>query len=301
VPSASGHLEFRMAAFPLRLRSRSSLRLRDGRTIRFSAVMGILNVTPDSFSDGGCFMEPKRALAHALEMGAAGAAIIDIGGESTRPGAQAVSPEVEAARVIPVLRELVRELRVPISIDTRNAATACAALENGAAIINDVSGLIHDPEMVNVAAKTGAALIIMHMCGTPDTMMRHARYHDVVAEVCVFLRHQAGVAIRAGVKRSRIIVDPGIGFAKNARHNLELLGGLRRVCALGYPVLVGASRKGFVRRISGGGASDVMFGTAAVNALAIAAGASIIRVHDPAPAMAVMRMGAAIAALRSRA
>jgi dihydropteroate synthase len=154
--------------------------------------------------------------------------------------------------------------------------------------------------MMKVAAASGAAVVIMHMRGTPDVMMRHARYRDVVGEVCAFLRRQAAAAIRAGVRRSRIVIDPGIGFAKTARHNFELIYGLPRLRALGYPVLIGASRKGFVRRISGAGESDMLFGTAAVNALAVAAGASIVRVHDPGPAAAVVRMGAAIAAANGR-
>jgi dihydropteroate synthase len=278
----------------------SSLRLLDGRVVRFPAVMGILNVTPDSFSDGGRYADPGHAVAHALEMEAEGAAIIDIGGESTRPGARATPAEIERERVLPVVRELRRVLRAPISIDTRNAATARAALDEGAAIINDVGGLRYDPEMMKVAAASGAAVVIMHMRGTPDTMMRHARYSDVVGEVCAFLRGQAAAAIRAGVRRSRIVVDPGIGFAKTARHNLELIRALPRLCALGYPVLVGASRKGFVRRISGSGESDALFGTTAVNALAVAAGASIIRVHDAAPAAAAMRIAAALAAINGR-
>lgn len=278
----------------------SSLRLREGRPISLPAVMGILNVTPDSFSDGGRYDDPGRAVDHALRMEAEGAAIIDVGGESTRPGARAVPVEVEIARVMPVLRELRRALRAPVSIDTRNAATARAALDEGAAIINDIGGLRYDPEMMKVAAAGGAAVVIMHMRGTPETMMRHARYHDVVGEVCGFLRERAAAAIGAGVRRSRIIVDPGIGFAKVARHNLELIRGLPRLCALGYPVLIGASRKGFVRRICGPSESDMLYGTTAVNALAAAAGASILRTHDAAAAVAAARIGAAMAAIDRR-
>lgn len=262
--------------------------------------MGILNVTPDSFSDGGRYAGPARAVARALKMEAEGAAIIDVGGESTRPGALPVTAEVEMARALPVLSELRRVLRVPISIDTRNAATARAALDEGAVIINDVGGLRYDPQMMKVAAVSGAAVVIMHMRGTPETMMRHARYRDVVGEVCAFLRDQAAAAIRAGIRRSRIIIDPGIGFAKTARHNLELIRGLPRLCALGYPVLVGASRKGFVRRISGSGESDMLFGSAAMNALAVAAGASIVRAHDAAATVAAMRVAAAVAAINDR-
>jgi dihydropteroate synthase len=266
--------------------------------IRFPAVMGILNVTPDSFSDGGRFLDPDRAVEHALAMEAAGAAIIDIGGESTRWNAQAVATEVELDRVLPVIEVLRAQLKAPISIDTRKAVVASAALDEGAAIVNDVSGLIFDRAMAHAVARPDAALIVMHMRGVPATMDRLARYRDVVAEVCIFLERQAGVAIAAGVRRSRIIVDPGLSFAKKPRHNLELIGGLSKLCALGYPVLVGASRKRFVRRIAGDSESDVLFGTAVVNALAIVAGASIIRVHDPGPAAAVVKMAAALAEYR---
>ena len=272
-----------------------SLRLKDGRVIRFPAVMGILNVTPDSFSDGGCFVDPDRAVEHALAMEAAGAAIIDVGGESTRPGAENVPVEVELDRVLPVIEALRAKLKSPISIDTRKAVVASAALDEGAAIVNDVSGLMFDRAMPQAVARAGAALVLMHMRGTPATMNRLARYRDVVAEVRAFLERQARAAIAAGVRRSRIIVDPGLGFAKNARQNLELMGGLSRICALGYPVLVGASRKRFVRAVAGDSESDLLFGLAAVNALAVAAGASIVRVHDPGPAAAVVKMAVAIA------
>jgi dihydropteroate synthase len=279
---------------PIARRPRS-LRLKDGRVIRFPAVMGILNVTPDSFSDGGRFLDPDRAVEHALAMEAAGAAIIDIGGESTRPGAATVGVEVELERVLPVIEALRGKLKVPISIDTRKAVVASAALDEGAAIVNDVSGLTFDPILAQSVAQAGAALILMHMRGTPATMNRYARYRDVVAEVRAFLQRQASIAIAAGVPRTRIIVDPGLGFAKNARHNVELIGGLSKICALGYPVLVGASRKRFVRAIAGGSESDLLFGTAAANALAVAAGASIIRVHEAGPTAAVVKMAVAIA------
>jgi dihydropteroate synthase len=277
------------------------LRLHDGRVIRFPAVMGVLNVTPDSFSDGGRYLDPGRAAAHALEMEAAGAAIIDIGGESTRPrSAREVPAEVELARVGPVLERLSGELHVPISIDTRKAVVARAALAAGASIINDVSALEADPEIAALAAEAKCAVVLMHMRGGPENHMKFARYKDVVREVSNYLAARARFALISGISRSRIILDPGIGFAKTASHNLAILGGLCRVCALGYPVLIGASRKNFVRRISGGGESDILFGTAAVNALAVAAGASIVRVHDPGPALAVVRMGIAIAAERDR-
>jgi dihydropteroate synthase len=271
------------------------MRLKDGRIIRFPAVMGVLNVTPDSFSDGGRFLDPDRAVAHAFAMEAAGATIIDVGGESTRPGASPVSAEEELDRVLPVIEALEGRLKSPISIDTRKAVVASAALDEGAAIVNDVSGLTFDPAMAHAVSNAGAALVVMHMRGVPATMNGLARYRDVVAEVCAFLERQTRLALSAGVRRSRIIVDPGLGFAKNARHNLELMGGLSELGALGYPILVGASRKRFVRAIVGGSEHDLSFGNAAVNALAIAAGASIIRVHDPGPAAAVVKMAVAIA------
>jgi dihydropteroate synthase len=273
-----------------------SLRLKDGRVIRFPAVMGILNVTPDSFSDGGRYLDPDRAVDHALAMEAAGAAIIDIGGESTRPvGAVAVEVEVELERVLPVIEALRKKLKVPMSIDTRRAVVAGAALDEGAAIINDISALRYDPAMLPLAAESGCAVVLMHMRGGPIDHARYARYRNVVAEVRDFLERQALAAIAEGVPRTRIIVDPGLGFAKNARHNLELVGGLSVICALGYPVLVGASRKRFVRAIAGGGEGDLLFGDATVNALAVAAGASIIRVHDPGPMVAMVKMALAIA------
>jgi dihydropteroate synthase len=272
------------------------IRLRDGAIISFPAVMGVLNVTPDSFSDGGQFLDPDRAAAHALEMAAAGADIIDVGGESTRPGgARQVSEGEELRRVLPVLERLRGKLLVPISIDTRRAVVARAALESGAAIINDVSAMESDPGMAKLAARSGAVIILMHMRGGLENHMKFARYRDVVREVTEYLAARARIATGAGVARSRIIIDPGIGFAKLARHNLALLNGLPSLCALGYPVLVGSSRKTFIRRIAGDSARDVEFGNAAADALAVAAGASIVRVHDPAAARAVVRIAAAVA------
>jgi dihydropteroate synthase len=263
--------------------------------------MGVLNVTPDSFSDGGRFLDPGRAVDHAFEMEAAGASIIDIGGESTRPvGAHRISAEIELGRVGPVLERLAGGLRVPISIDTHKAVVARAALAAGAAIINDISALA-DPEMASLAAAAKCAVVLMHMRGGPDNHIGFARYRDVLREVIDYLARRAHFAIRQGILRSRIIVDPGIGFAKTARHNLQILSGLERLCALGYPVLIGASRKTFVRTLAGGTENDALFGTAAVNTVAVAAGAAIIRVHDVEPAAAVMRMGRAIAAARKHA
>jgi dihydropteroate synthase len=280
----------------------SDLKLADGRVIQFPAVMGVLNVTPDSFSDGGQYLEADRAVDHALAMEAAGADVIDIGGESSRPvGAVEVPVEVELARVTPVLERLGRQLKVPISIDTRRAKVARVALESGAAIINDITALEHDPEMAPLAARMKCAVVLMHMRGGPADHIKFAHYDDVVREVAEYLEARARFAAAAGVARSRIILDPGLGFAKNAQHNLKLLAALPGLCALGYPVLVGASRKTFVSRLSvaaaaaGAGARELEFGTAAANAIAIAAGASIVRVHDVGAAVAVVRMAAAIA------
>jgi dihydropteroate synthase len=274
----------------------SAIRLKGGIVIRFPAVMGVLNVTPDSFSDGGRFLHPDRAVDHALEMEAAGADIIDVGGESTRPvGAREVPLVEELARVEPVLARLGKVLRVPISIDTRRAEVARMALGAGAAIINDVSALRADPAMAAVVAKSGCAVVLMHMRGGPENHASLARYRDVVAEVLGFLAERVRFARKAGIAGSRIIVDPGIGFAKNAVHNLQLIAALPRICALGYPVLVGSSRKRFIRSIAGASEPEMIFGTAAADAIAVANGASIVRVHEPGAARAVVAIAAAIA------
>jgi dihydropteroate synthase len=261
-------------------------------------IMAIVNVTPDSFSDGGCYLDPDRAAAHALEMAAAGAAIIDIGAESTRPsGAREVSAEVELGRLLPVLERLRGRLATPLSIDTRKPEVARVLLDQGAAIINDVSAL-SNAAMATLAAERGCLVVLMHMKGSLEDHIQFASYQDVVEEVLAFLAERATVAARAGIDRTRIILDPGLGFAKTAQHNLAILANLERFCRLGYPVLIGASRKNFIRRISGNRDSDILFGTNAVNAVAVAAGATIIRVHDPAPAAATAKIAAAIAAAR---
>ena len=273
----------------------ASLKLADGRVIKFPGVMGVLNVTPDSFSDGGRYLDPDRAVEHALAMEAAGADIIDVGGESSRPvGAVEVPVEVELERVTPVLERLGERLKVPISIDTRRAEVARVALDFGAAIINDITALQHDSAMAPLAARARCAVVLMHMRGGPANHIKFAHYRDVVLEVIDFLDKRAQSAQEAGIARSRIIVDPGLGFAKNAQHNLKLLAALPELCALGYPVLVGASRKTFVARISGASEQELEFGTAAANAIAIAAGASIVRVHDVGAGAAALRMAAAI-------
>jgi dihydropteroate synthase len=260
--------------------------------------MGVLNVTPDSFSDGGLYLDPERAVAHAVEMASEGASIIDIGAESTRPsGARGVSIEAELARLLPVLQRLSGRLNVPLSVDTRKPEVARVALDWGAAIINDISALTH-PAMAALAGERGCTVILMHMKGGPEDHVRFASYHNVIDEVLAFLAERAAFAERAGIDRSRIILDPGLGFAKTAEHNLALLANLDRFCRLGYPVLVGASRKRFISRISGTDDHDVLLGTNAVNAVAVAAGVAVIRVHDVRQAAVTARMAAAIAAAR---
>ncbi len=275
-----------------------ALRLAHGARIKFPAVMGVINVTPDSFSDGGRFFDPEAAVARALQMEQEGADIVDIGGESTRPGAVEVPAEVEASRVLPVIRKLQGRLHRPISIDTRKAIVAEQALEAGAEIVNDVSAMTFDGAMAGVVARYRAAVVLMHMRGTPATMAQMARYHDVVDEVGAYLQRRAEAARAAGIAKSRIIIDPGIGFAKKTSHNLKLLAGLPRLCRLGYPILVGVSRKNFVRQIAGAEQEQLLLGTAAAVSLAVAAGAAIVRVHDPGPIAAAVRMTCAIAAAR---
>jgi dihydropteroate synthase len=271
------------------------IRLRDGRVIRLPAVMGVLNVTPDSFYDGGRYLDADRAASHALEMAAAGAAIIDIGGESSRPGgAHEVPAEVELSRLLPVIERLRGRLEIPISVDTRKASVAQAVLDSGAAIINDVTGLTADPAMAQLVGERGCAVVLMHMKGGVANHSQFASYHDVVREVLEYLVERASFAMGAGIEPESIILDPGIGFAKTAEHNLAIIADLPRFCALGYPVLIGASRKRFVRKISGDGENEVIFGTAAVNAIAVARDAAIIRVHDVPAAVAVCKMADAI-------
>jgi dihydropteroate synthase len=275
-----------------------TLRLYDGRVVRLPAVMGVLNVTPDSFSDGGRYFDPDRAAARAFEMEAAGAGIIDIGAESTRPaGARQVSTEMELDRLLPVLERLSGRLLVPVSIDTRKPEVARVALDWGAAIINDVSALSNFA-MATLAAQRRCTVVLMHMKGGVEDHIRFASYRDVVEEVMMFLAERAALVVQAGIDRSRIIVDPGLGFAKTAQHNLAILANLERFCQLGYPVLIGASRKNFISRIAGSRDLDLLWGTNAVNAVAVGAGAAIVRVHDPAPAVSTVRMAAAIAAAR---
>ena len=248
----------------------------DGRVL----IMGILNVTPDSFSDGGRFLSPDAAVKRALIMEKEGADIIDVGGESSRPGAEPVPVEEELRRVIPVLERLRGKLRIPISIDTTKAEVAEAALRAGASIVNDISALRFDPAMASVVAEFGAGLVLMHMLGTPKTMQQAPHYEDVVREVRDFLAERALYAQSQGIPREAIAVDPGIGFGKTVEHNLELLRRLPELVELGFPVLVGPSRKSFIGAILGLGVEERLEGTLAACAVAVVRGADILRVHD---------------------
>ena len=256
--------------------------------------MGILNVTPDSFSDGGCFAGTAAAVEHGLRMAAEGADLIDVGGESTRPGAEAVPLEIELSRVIPVIAQLAGALRLPISIDTSKAEVAVQAIEAGASIINDVTALRGDPQMSAVAARSGASVILMHMRGTPRTMQRAPRYHDVVEDVAGFLREAAVRAQQAGIERSRILLDPGLGFGKTAGHNLELLRSLKRLVALGFPIVIGPSRKSFIGTTLDADLEDRLSGTLACVAQAFQCGVAVVRVHEIRPAVHLLKMLEAI-------
>lgn len=240
-----------------------------GRTL----IMGILNVTPDSFSDGGKYSTAQAAVGQAIKMAQEGADIIDIGGESTRPGAAKVSLEEELERVIPMVEAVGREVDLPISVDTYKAEVAKQALEAGAHILNDIWGLKGDPQMAAVAADYGVPVVLMHN-------RTETRYERLVPEVVSDLQESVRIALDAGVAADRILLDPGIGFAKTREHNLELMSRLAEVCALGYPVLLGTSRKSFIQAILDRPAHDVVEGTAATVALGIAQGCDIMRVHD---------------------
>ncbi len=244
-------------------------------------VMGIVNVTPDSFSDGGRYLDADAAIAHGLELAAQGAAIIDVGGESTRPGAEPVTETEELRRVVPVIEALRAALPdTRISVDTCKAAVARAALDAGAEIVNDVTALRGDPEMAALVAERGVTVCLMHMQGEPRTMQDDPHYDDVVGEVAQFLAERLAAAVAAGVAAERVILDPGIGFGKTVDHNLELLHRLDELVALGRPLLIGTSRKSFLGRLTGREVDDRLAGTIATNVIAFERGARIFRVHD---------------------
>jgi dihydropteroate synthase len=265
---------------------------------RPALVMGIVNVTPDSFSDGGRFFEPEKAVAHGLRLVEEGADILDIGGESTRPNAAQVSEEEELRRVLPVIRALAREVRVPLSIDTMKPGVARAALEAGASIVNDVAANRNDPEMWREVAATGAGYVCLHMQGTPQTMQAGPQYEDVRRQVGEFFFERLERLNGCGVAVEQIILDVGIGFGKTLEHNLELLGGLDGFRGLGRPLLLGVSQKSFIGKLLGVGAAERLPGALACAVLAVDAGVRILRVHEVAPTVQAVRMAEAILARR---
>ena len=256
-------------------------------------LMGVVNVTPDSFSDGGLYLDPEAAIAHGRELAAAGAEILDVGGESTRPGAEAVSGEEELRRVVPVIQGL-RDLDCELSVDTSKAAVAAAALDAGAVIVNDVTALRGDAEMAILCAERGATVVLMHMLGDPQTMQDDPRYEDVVAEVKTFLAERLEAAVGAGIAEERIWLDPGIGFGKTAFHNLELLRRLGELRELGRPLVIGTSRKSFIGRLDGSAAGERLGGTIASSVLASVEGAEVLRVHDVAEVRQALTVATAI-------
>jgi dihydropteroate synthase len=255
--------------------------------------MGVLNVTPDSFSDGGAFLDPAAAVAHARRMAAEGADLIDVGGESTRPGAEPVSTEEELRRVMPVVEQLVSEAVAPLSVDTSKAAVAVAAMEAGAVLVNDVSALRGDPGMAAVVAGAGAEVCLMHMQGDPRTMQDDPHYEDVVSEVKAFLEERLGFAVAQGIREERVWLDPGIGFGKTLEHNLDLLRRLDEIVALGRPVVVGVSRKRFIGTLTGRAERDRVAGSLAANVLAFERGAHMFRVHDVSETCEALTVAAA--------
>jgi dihydropteroate synthase len=258
-----------------------------GRTFAFGArthVMGVVNVTPDSFSDGGRYFDTEAAVAHGLRLAAAGADVLDVGGESTRPGSPPVSADEELARILPVLQGLRARTDVPLSVDTTKAAVAREALKAGAVLVNDISGFHFDAELPRVVAEAGAACCLMHIQGTPETMQKEPHYGDVVDEVLAFLEEGVERAVAAGVRRERVLVDPGIGFGKTLGHNLFLLRRLGELRVLGLPLLVGTSRKSFLGRLAGGKPADERLAATlgSVAAMAAAGDTDFVRVHDVA-------------------
>jgi dihydropteroate synthase len=274
-----------------RLHLRSGVLELGGRTL----VMGVLNVTPDSFSDGGKFLDPQSAIQHALEMERAGADLLDVGGESTRPGSTETAAETELARILPVLEGLHGALKIPIAVDTRKSQVAEAAITAGAQIINDVSGLRFDPRLAEVAQRRGVPLILMHMRGEPATMQKVPFARDLMKDVVQGLRASIRKARAAGVRKSQIVIDPGIGFGKSFEQNYELLRKLPELAKLGYPLLVGTSRKGFLgatlaRNGKPAPPEERLWATAATVTASILGGAHIVRVHDVAEMAQVARV-----------
>jgi len=261
---------------------------------RRTHVMGILNVTPDSFSDGGRFTEPSVALDHAAAMAAEGADFIDVGAESTRPGARPVPTKEQLARLLPVLRAAKKRAKVSVSVDTTSAAVAQAALREGADMVNDVSALTGDPRMAAVVARSGVPCILMHMKGKPRTMQRNPKYQDLMAEITGFLAAALERGEQAGIERTQMLVDPGIGFGKTLAHNLEILRRLAELQSLGSPVVVGPSRKRFIGAVLDAAPDERLEGTIAACVLAARNGATILRVHDVKPVVRALRLADAI-------
>lgn len=274
------------------------IRLSDGRQLELSRplVMGVLNVTPDSFSDGGRCADSDAALAHALRMVEDGADILDIGGESTRPGADPVSAKIELERVVPVIEAIRKHSRVPISIDTSKAVVAERALDAGADIVNDVSALRRDPDMASILKKTSTPVVLMHMLGEPKTMQQQPRYDDCVAEIGRFFEQRISYAETRGIDRSRIILDPGIGFGKRLVDNLDIFARLHELTRFGMPLLVGASRKRFIEMLhpSGGAPETRLGGSIAAAVMAVLHRADIVRVHDVAQTVEALKVVQAI-------
>ena len=287
---------YRRTAFSLRLPS-GTLELSEGRPV----IMGILNVTPDSFSDGGRFLDARAAVEQGLKLVAEGAGIIDVGGESTRPGSAPVDAEEEARRVMPVIEALAKETPCPISIDTCKASVARKAIAAGASIINDVTALSGDADMPRAVAEAGCPVVLMHMKGTPLTMQKSPFYSDLMGEITQYLREALDKAVSAGIDLEQTVVDPGIGFGKTAAHNIEILRRLKELSSLGRPILVGPSRKSFIGEMLGIPPAERVYGTAAAVALATAAGAKILRVHDAAAMRQTAMVAAGIAAAEAPA
>jgi dihydropteroate synthase len=266
---------------------------------RRTLIMGVLNVTPDSFSDGGRFLDPATAVSHARRIAAEGADILDIGGESTRPGAPPVGIDEELSRVIPVLEGLGSDYPIPVSIDTSKAEVARAALERGAAIVNDVTALGGDPEMARVVSGAGAAVVLMHMRGTPGDMQKRPPSTDILAEIESWAPEAVERATKVGISCDRIVLDPGIGFGKTVSQNLAILRNLGRLASTGFPLLVGTSRKSFIGAVLRDPAADRAWGTGATVAASILLGAHIVRVHDVAAMRQVAVVSDAILAERA--
>ena len=255
-----------------------------------TCIMGVLNVTPDSFSDGGKYLDPLLAAEHAERMAEEGADIIDVGGESSRPGAEGISAAEELERIMPVLKTVAGRLKIPVSVDTRKSEVAREALRAGASVINDITALRGDPEMAAVIAEHGAGVVLMHMKGSPRDMQRDPAYKDVMGEIKAYLSGSIDIAHSAGIDPDKIIIDPGVGFGKTLEHNLEILRRLGELYDLGKPVLVGTSRKSFLGGITGKDGEARIFGTAASVAAAIMNGADVVRVHDVAAMKDIARV-----------